>query len=219
MAVRPLPDYLVRRYQGWRATTYAENRPWYRRLAEDGQRPRAMIVACCDSRVHVASIFGDDAGEFFIHRNVANLVPPFAPDGDHHGTSAAVEYAVTTLRVAHLIVMGHSGCGGVKGCYDMCGGHAPELLESTSFVGRWMDILRPGFEALAPGGDAARLVALERAAVTISLDNLQTFPFVRAAVEDERLTLHGLWNDVGEGTLGGVRPAAGLRAGLTFTPT
>ncbi|MBP1806377.1 carbonic anhydrase [Rubellimicrobium aerolatum] len=201
MTARPLPDYLVRRYQGWRATTYAGNRPWYRRLAEEGQRPRAMIVACCDSRVHVASIFGADSGEFFIHRNIANLIPPFAPDGDHHGTSAAVEYAVNALRVAHVIVMGHSQCGGVKGCYDMCAGHAPELLEATSFVGRWMEILRPGFEALPPGDDEARVRALEKLSVKVSLENLLTFPFVKAAVEDERLTLHGLWNDIGEGTL------------------
>lgn len=201
MTARPLPDYLVRRYQGWRATHYAENRPWYRRLAEDGQRPRAMIVACCDSRVPVTSIFGEDLGEFFIHRNVANLIPPFAPDGDHHGTSAAVEYAVTTLRVAHVVVMGHSGCGGVRGCYDMCEGHAPELEQATSFVGRWMEILRPGYEALPPGEEEARVQALEKAAVAISLGNLMTFPFVRAAVEGERLTLHGVWNDIGEGTL------------------
>jgi carbonic anhydrase len=201
MTAKPLPDTLVRRYLGWRATTYAENRPWYRRLAEDGQRPRAMIVACCDSRVHVSSLFGADSGEFFIHRNIANLVPPFSPDGGLHGTSAAVEYAVASLRVAHVIVMGHSQCGGVKGCYDMCGGAAPELEEATSFVGRWMDILRPGYEALPPGGDGERLQALEKAGIAISLRNLMTFPFVRAAVDGERLTLHGLWNDIGEGTL------------------
>ncbi len=203
MAVRALPEYLVRRYQGWRATTYAENRSWYRRLAEDGQHPRAMIISCCDSRVHVTSIFGADQGEFFIHRNIANLVPPFAPSGDHHGTSAAVEYAVKALHVAHIVVLGHSGCGGVKGCYDMCEGHAPELLESTSFIGRWMEILRPGWEALPPGEDRERIDALEKMAVRVSLENLMTFPFVREAVEDDRLTLHGLGNHIGEGPLEG----------------
>ena len=209
MAVRPLPEYLVRRYQGWRATIYAENRSWYRRLAEDGQHPRAMIISCCDSRVHVTSIFGADQGEFFIHRNIANLVPPFAPSGDHHGTSAAVEYAVKALHVAHIVVLGHSGCGGVKGCYDMCEGHAPELLESTSFIGRWMEILRPGWEALPPGEDRERIDALEKMAVRVSLRNLMTFPFVREAVEDDRLTLHGLWNHIGEGTLEGWDEARG----------
>lgn len=198
---RPLPDYLVRRYLGWKATTYAENRSWYRRLAEGGQHPRAMVISCCDSRVHVTSIFGADQGEFFIHRNIANLVPPYNPDGEYHGTSAAVEYAVTTLKVAHLIVLGHSGCGGVQGCYDMCSGHAPDLEASTSFVGRWMEILRPGFNALADGAKDDRIRALEKAAVVVSLQNLLTFPFIKAAIDDEMLTLHGLWNDIAAGGL------------------
>jgi len=198
---RPLPEYLIRRYLGWKATTYAENRSWYRRLADGGQHPRAMVISCCDSRVHVTAIFGADQGEFFIHRNIANLVPPYNPDGEYHGTSAAVEYAVTTLKVAHLIVLGHSGCGGVQACYDMCSGHAPELEESTSFVGRWMDILRPGFDRLPPGDKAARMQALEKASVVVSLDNLMTFPFIRSAVAGELMTLHGLWNDIGAGGL------------------
>jgi carbonic anhydrase len=198
---RPLPEYLSRRYHGWKATSYAENRSWYRRLAEGGQHPRAMVISCCDSRVHVTSIFGADQGEFFIHRNIANLVPPYEPDGEPHGTSATVEFAVTSLKVAHLIVMGHSSCGGVKGCYDMCSGHAPELDKKSSFVGRWMDILRPGFERLTPGSDEERTRQLEKEAVVVSLENLMTFPFVKAAVEDDMLSLHGLWNDIGEGGL------------------
>jgi carbonic anhydrase len=205
--IRPLPAYLVQRFQGWRATAYAENRAWYRRLAEGGQHPRAMVISCCDSRVHVTSIFGADEGEFFIHRNVANLVPPYNPDGEYHGTSAAVEYAVTGLGVAHIVVLGHSNCGGVKGCHDMCRGLAPELEERTSFVGRWMDILRPGFQKVSGLPDVEILPALEKQAVLTSLENLLTFPFVKVAVEDDRLTLHGLWTDTGEGGLEHYDPA------------
>jgi carbonic anhydrase len=199
--VKPLPSYLVQRYHGWKATTWQENRSWYRRLAQDGQRPRAMVISCCDSRVHVTSIFGADQGEFFIHRNIANLVPPYEPDGQQHGTSAAVEYAVTTLRVAHLIVVGHSSCGGVQGYHAMCSGQAPELEERTSFVGRWMDLLRPGYDRVSHLPEAERLRALEKQAVLISLENLMTFPFVAAAVESAEMTIHGLWNDIGEGTV------------------
>ncbi|WP_296422668.1 carbonic anhydrase [Yoonia sp.] len=204
---RPLPSYLVTRYHGWKATTYAENKGWYRRLAEDGQRPRAMVISCCDSRVHVTSIFGADQGEFFIHRNIANLVPPYNPDGEYHGTSAAVEYAIGTLKVSHLIVLGHSGCGGVEGCYDMCAGNAPHLEKSSSFIGRWMDILRPGYDALPDGDEATRKRALEKASVLISLENLMSFPFVKSAVDDDMLSLHGLWNDIGEGGLEAFDPA------------
>lgn len=198
---RTLPSYLAQRFHGWHATTYQTNRAWLRRLAEGGQHPRAMVISCCDSRVHVTSIFGADEGEFFIHRNIAGLVPPYTPDGKNHGTSAAVEYAVTALKVAHILVVGHSNCGGVKGCHDMCTGHAPELEEKTSFVGRWMDILRPGFERVKELPQPEILQALEKQAVLVSLENLLTFPFVKEAVENDMLTLHGLWNNTGEGQL------------------
>jgi carbonic anhydrase len=200
--VRPLPSYLVQRFHGWHATTYAENRAWYRRLAEGGQHPRAMVISCCDSRVHVTSIFGADQGEFFIHRNVANLVPPYNPDGEYHGTSAALEFAVNSLKVAHVIVLGHSSCGGVLGCHEMCSGNAPELEQKSSFVGRWMDILRPGYDRVKTIEDrATRVAELEREAVRVSIENLMTFPFVRASVEAGDLTLHGLWTDTGAGEL------------------
>ncbi|MCF6234294.1 MAG: carbonic anhydrase [Rhodobacteraceae bacterium] len=199
---KPLPSYLIQRYHGWKATTYEENRGWYRRLASEGQRPRAMVVSCCDSRVHVTSIFGADQGEFFIHRNIANLVPPYQPDGDHHGTSAAVEYAVSVLGVVHLIVLGHSQCGGVQGCIDMCKGRAPELEAKESFVGRWMDILRPKYDQVADIEDEAEQIhQLEKHAVITSLENLMSFPFVKTAVEGGTLSLHGLWTDIGEGSL------------------
>ena len=199
---RKLPGYLVNRFKGWHATAYSENKSWFRHLAMEGQHPRSMMIACCDSRVHVTSMFGADPGEFFIHRNIANLVPPYTPDGDHHGTSAAVEYAVTALKVAHLIVVGHSNCGGVRGCHDMCAGLAPDLASGSSFVGNWMEILRPGYDATGDIDNAEdRIKAMELQSIRISLANLMTFPFIRDAVEGERLTLHGVWHDIGEGGL------------------
>lgn len=204
---KPLPSYLLQRYHGWKATTYSENQAWYRRLASEGQRPRAMVISCCDSRVHVTSIFGADQGEFFIHRNIANLVPPFKPDGDYHGTSAAIEYAVTALNVAHLIVLGHSNCGGVQGCIDMCKGNAPELEEKASFVGRWMDILRPKYGLVADETDPEEQARqLEKHSVVTSLENLMTFPFIKERVDKGVLSMHGLWTDIGEGGLESYNP-------------
>ena len=205
---KTLPAYLAQRYHGWKATAFEDNKAWYRRLASEGQHPRAMVISCCDSRVHVTSIFGAEQGEFFIHRNIANLIPPYAPDGDHHGTSAAVEYAVNALKVAHIIILGHSSCGGVAGCHDMCNGQAPELEEATSFVGRWMDILRPGYERVRHIEDEAeRRTALEKEAVLVSLENLMGFPFVAEAVNAGDLSIHGLWNDIGVGGLECFDPA------------
>ena len=199
---RPLPKHLVQRYQGWKATTFAENKTWYKRLADEGQRPHSMVISCCDSRIHVTSIFGADSGEFFIHRNIANLVPPYEPTGDRHGTSAALEYAITSLNVAHVIIMGHSNCGGVAGCHAMCSGHAPELEEASSFVGRWMDILRPGYARIENvSGTENQISALEKEAVKISLENLMTFPFVVEAIKEDKVMLHGLWIDISAGEL------------------
>lgn len=199
---KPLPGSLIQRYHGWKATTFAENAAWYRRLATEGQRPRAMVISCCDSRVHVTSIFGAEQGEFFIHRNIANLVPPYETDGLRHGTSAAIEYAVSELHVAQIMVLGHSQCGGVQGCEAMCSGRAPELEAPQSFVGRWMDLLRPGWEEVKDIADPeARLEALEKRAVLTSLDNLMTFPFVETAVTAGDLVLHGMWNDITTGVL------------------
>ena len=200
---KPLPSYLAKRYAGWRATQFQENKAWYARLADEGQRPRAMIISCCDSRVHVTAIFGAETGEFFIHRNIANLVPVYTPSKDFHGTSAAIEYAVKYLNVANLIVVGHSDCGGVTGCLDMCLGKAPELEESSSFIGRWMDILRPGFERIKDLdiSEEERQTALEKQGVLISRENRMTFPFIKEAVENDSLSLHGVWNDIRDGGL------------------
>mgnify|MGYP000636833646 CR=1 FL=1 len=180
-----------------------------RRLADDGQRPRAMVISCCDSRVHVTGIFGAESGEFFIHRNIANLVPPYAPDGMQHGTSAAVEYAVMALKVAHLIVVGHTNCGGVAGCHAMCSGQAPELEEKSSFVGRWMDLLRPKYNLVEKVEDPKEQARqLEQHAVVTSLENLMTFPFVEERVKSGALSLHGLWTGIGEGALEEYNPAS-----------
>ena len=105
------------------------------------------------------------------------------------------------LRVAQLIVMGHTNCGGVQGCLSMCSGRAPELEADTSFIGRWMDILRPGYDRVAGLPEAEQMHALEQQAVVISLENLMTFPFVAAAIESEEMTLHGLVHDIGSGML------------------
>jgi len=202
-AVTPLPGYLTDRYRSWKDGRFEENRAWHARLATVGQHPRAMVIQCCDSRVNAVEMFGAEPGDLFIVRNVANLVPPHDPDRGHHGTSAAVEYAVNTLRVAHIVVVGHSNCGGVHACHDMCSGRAPELEEKSSFIGRWMDLLRPGYLAVIDRaeGEQAQKTELEREAVLCSLRNLATFPFVAAAVEAGMLTLHGTWLDIGSGVL------------------
>ena len=198
-----LPGYLNERYKRWVSDDFEANKAWFARLAEKGQHPRAMVIQCCDSRVNAVQMFGAQPGDLFVVRNVANLVPPYNPDHQHHGTSAAVEYAVGVLKVAHIVVVGHSNCGGARACYDMCAGNAPELEETSSFIGRWMDILRPSYTSVIErvSGEEAQKTEMEREAVLTSMRNLQGFPFVAKAIEDGTLTLHGTWLDIAEGSL------------------
>lgn len=195
--ITSLPPYLRERYKNWKETTLPEDRDWSRKLAREGQNPRAMVIACCDSRVEINTIFSQRTGELFIHRNIANLVPPYTPDGQHHGTAAAVEFAVKHLKVEHIVVMGHSGCGGVAGCIAMCEGTAPDFDRKESFIGRWLDVLRPGFSRVADIKDHGhRQTALEKEGIHVSLANLLSYPFVKAAMDANTLTLHGLWADL-----------------------
>ena len=197
--VKSLPEDLMIRYRHWKEHRFPADRDLFRRLAIEGQHPETMVIACCDSRVGVSTVFGDRAGDLFVHRNIAALVPPFLPDGRYQATAAAIEYGVVHLRVAHLVVMGHSGCGGVRGCVDMCRGRAAALTAPGSFMGPWLDLLRPAYDRIAGITDPAHLpTALEKEAVQLSLENLMGYPFVADAVEGGHLTLHGLWADLGE---------------------
>ncbi len=200
---RPLPEDLVSRYREWQETRTPENIAAHADAAAKAQSPKAMIITCCDSRVLVHEMFGNEPGDFFTLRNIGSLVPPHEPDGRSHGTSSAIEYAVIALKIEHLVVMGHQGCGGVRGCHDMLAGLAPDLDTPTSFVGTWLKILKPGYETLAGRGldYEARIAALEKEAVLVSLRNLMTFPFVTDGVRDGRLQLHGAWKDIRDGGL------------------
>ena len=200
--VTPLPDFLVERYREWQARMSKPTRSKLATLAVYGQRPRAMIVACCDSRVMVTDVFGGEAGDFFVHRNIANLVPPCTADDAARGTSATIEYAVKVLNIDHLIVMGHFGCGGVAGCLDMLS-HRDGAPDPESFVGKWLTILQPGYDRVAAQGldRIAGLRAMEHQAILVSLENLMTFPFVSERVAEGKLFLHGIWKDISDGGL------------------
>jgi len=200
--IKILPNYLIKRYQDWKVTVYEENKSWYKKVADEGQNPRAMVISCCDSRIHATSMFGADMGEFFIHRNIANLVPPYNPDGDHHGTSAAVEYALVTLQVSHIIILGHSHCGGIKSGYNLfC---SNQISHESIFVNKWLDILKPAYENISKNinrFDEGNNADLEKESIKFSLNNLTDFPFVKSALNKKELVLHGLWHDIGSGKL------------------
>jgi carbonic anhydrase len=173
-----------------------------------GQSPKAMLIGCSDSRVDPAILTDCAPGELFVVRNVANLVPPCEPDAGRHGVSAALEYAVCHLQVEHIIVMGHSQCGGIKGLVDgICN------CTEDSFIGSWVSIAHPAkrqvLEEFPDISPEIQYYACEKAAIMLSLENLMTFPWVRQRVEDGSLSLHGWYFDLQAGTLAGVSPLSG----------
>ena len=192
---------LVNGFRRFQKRYFSENRALYEHLTRQGQSPKVMIVACCDSRVDPAIITDSDPGDLFVVRNVANIVPPCEIGGGYHGTSAALEFAVSALGVSQLIVMGHARCGGIRALLD----ELPEATRATGFVTPWMSIVaeaRDGVRAVFPGpASEAMYRACEQAAIRVSLRNLMGFPFVREAVESGRLTLHGWYFDLERGEL------------------
>ncbi len=182
-------------YRQFRETYFRDNKAFIEELMEKGQAPKALMIACSDSRIDPSLKFGVEPGELFIVRNVANLVPPFEPDGNAHGTSAALEFAVLALKVEHVIVMGHARCGGIRALMNE--------PRAGDFVGAWMKTARPAREKAlqTTSSPEAAQRCCEHEAVKISLDNLLTFPWVKEAVDAGSLQTHGWYFDLETATL------------------
>jgi carbonic anhydrase len=194
-------------YRRFREDTWPQQRARFETLAAQGQKPHTMVIACSDSRVDPAMIFAAGPGELFVIRNVANLVPPYAPDAAYHGTSAALEFGVRVLEVGRIVVMGHAQCGGVRALLE----GAPD--EAQDFVAGWMRIAEPARrKVLACEPVKARQEACELETVRLSLANLMTFPWVAEAVATGRLRLRGAHFAVATGRLMVLESAEGAFA-------
>ena len=203
-----LPESLLDGYRSFKSERYSKEHRRYRSLAEHGQTPEVMVIACCDSRSAPETIFNSSPGEVFVVRNVANLVPPYEPDGTYHATSAALEFAVGVLRVKHIVVLGHGRCGGIQAVLNP----TDEPLSDGDFIGTWMRLLKPAAEVIASAGHlsaAEQQTALERISVGCSIDNLRTFPCVSIPENNGQLSLHGAWFDIASGELWTLDPETG----------
>lgn len=199
-SMNPFPPALLEGYHAYRTGKFTDERERYRRLAEQGQAPETLIIACCDSRAAPEIVFNSLPGQIFVIRNVANLVPPYTPDGEYHSTSAAIEFAVQSLKVKHVVVLGHGRCGGIKTALDP----SAEPLSPGDFIGKWMELLAPAAEATAANQwmtGAERQTALERISIRFSIENLRSFPFISDREKNRRVSLHGAWFDISSGEL------------------
>jgi len=202
------PGNLLDGYHAFKSGRFADERDRYRELAEKGQTPSTLVIACCDSRAAPETIFNAPPGDIFVVRNVANLVPPYEPDGHYHATSAALEFAVQSLKIRQIVILGHGRCGGVKAALNP----ESEPLSPGDFIGKWMELLRPAAEAVYSNKwmtDAERQKALERISIRYSIDNLKTFPCVSILADKGRIGLHGAWFDIADGELWLMDPDTG----------
>lgn len=196
----PELELLIEGFRRFRQRYFVEQPGVYRQLVKHGQSPKALVIACSDSRVDPALITDANPGDMFVVRNVANVVPPFVDDGKTHGTSAAIEFSVKHLRVPHVVIMGHSQCGGIRALME--GEHSNA---THGFIDPWMNVMAPARDSItANHGDAdldEQCRLCEREAVGLSLDNLMSFPFVKQAIEAGELKLNGWYFDFEQGEL------------------
>lgn len=195
------PDALTDRYRRFKHRIFVPNADQYEELATYGQNPEIMMISCCDSRVDPETIFNAMPGELFVVRNVANLIPPYETGGKFHGVSAAVEFAVLNLRVKHIVIMGHSGCGGVKAALDQ----SAAIQTESQFISRWMSMLDEARLSVLSShqmkSTAEKLDALEKEGIKTSIKNLRSFPIVAEREDKGKLNLHGAHFDIKTGTL------------------
>ncbi len=194
------PRQLIEGFARFRGNHFTNADVMYRNLVEQGQTPKFLIVGCCDSRVDPALIFDCEPGDLFVIRNVANLVPPAEDRVGHHGTTAALEYGVRNLGVEHIVVLGHAHCGGISNLLDSQG-----LNNPNSFIDDWMSLVESARASVARDFPAAtkeqRQRSCEQRAILVSLQNLQTFPWITERVAQGTLTLHGWYFDIEQGQL------------------
>ncbi|MEM9026931.1 MAG: carbonic anhydrase [Pseudomonadota bacterium] len=203
------PEHLLDRYRRFRLRHFEPHADQYEDLATYGQNPDVMIVSCCDSRVPPETVFSALPGELFVVRNVANLVPPYETGGKYHGVSAALEFAVLNLRVKHVVVMAHSGCGGVRACLQKSAARQTE----AQFITNWVSMLDSYRDRLLqehgdlPQTDLERM--LERDTTRASISNLRTFPCIQTLEAKGRISLHGAHFDIATGALEVLSPVTG----------
>ena len=200
----PLPEILVNKYKTWKSSYYLDNSEKFNKLAEEGQNPKTLVISCCDSRIHATSIFGAGEGEFFIHRNIANLVPHFSNSSEHLGTSATIEYATRELKIEHVIILGHTGCGGIKAAYN---NYKKSNDKNYLFINKWLSILIPIFKNFSNESSIKNQIQkLEEESIKNSINNLFSFPNIKQDVENNRIQVHGLIHDIGSGDLKYLNP-------------
>jgi carbonic anhydrase len=197
-------------FENFRKEYFSENSVFFQKLVRKGQSPKIMVVCCSDSRVDPAILFGLKPGDLFVVRNVANLIPPYRSDDQFQGVSAALEFGVKDLAVSDIVVLGHAFCGGISAlCKRVINEnkneHNTEKKDvDRDFINKWVDIAKPALKDVNfddwPGHSQHEA---EKKAILNSVANLKTFPWIKDAINNKKLSVHGWWFDMENGALWG----------------
>jgi carbonic anhydrase len=185
-------DDILRRLRRFRNVQFPRFRRQFRALVDEGQRPTTLFIGCSDSRVVPYLLTGSGPGELFMVRNVGNLVPPFDASQGFHGTAAAIEFAVLTLKVREIVICGHSHCGAIRALYA-------NPNPATPHTNRCLDLARDAALPVQPTAEALRRT--EQRSVALQMDRLMSYPMVAEGVEAGRLALHGWHYIIEDGTV------------------
>ncbi len=196
-----LPDFLIDKYKDWKKNFFLKNKELYIELEANGQKPKAMIISCCDSRVDPNKIFNGKPGDYFVHRNVANLVPVYNLNKtENHEITSSIEYAVNSLKIQNIIILGHSSCGGIEYAYQR---FSKENLENNqTSLDTWTEPIKTACNNIDTNlSDKNAIKSLEKMSVVNSLANLKSYPKINELIIKDKLMLHGLFFDISKGDL------------------
>jgi len=198
--IKPLPDLLASGYINWKSSVYLTKKNLHEKLYREGQKPKFMVISCCDSRINPNTIFNTDIGELFVYRNIANIVPDFESTRFEDGIFSALEYATISLKIKNIIVLGHSNCGGVKHALDKCisSNNSPDLV----YVNKWTNLIVGNYKQIPHNIDIKeQQIFLEKENIKSSVKNIIKFLTLKKEFETKKLSIHGLWFDINRGSL------------------
>tara|TARA_A100001011_G_scaffold272804_1_gene282075 strand:- start:720 stop:1358 length:639 start_codon:yes stop_codon:yes gene_type:complete len=195
-----IPKFLIERYQFWKENTFEDYKDIYQQASKNRQKPIAMIITCCDSRIFENTIFGGSIGDYFIHRNIANIVPSKNDKDQNIQTLSAIEYALKVLKIPNLIILGHSNCGGVEYAYQTL--VDKENINNFEYINQWVSCLQDSFNNIPNDYlETEKITFFEQENIKQSIKNLREYEFIDKLINENKLNVIGLWYQINSGLI------------------
>ena len=195
-----IPKFLIERYQFWKKNTFEDYQNIYHQATKTVQKPIAMIITCCDSRILENTIFGGGVGDYFIHRNIANIVPSKNKNDQNIQTLSAIEYALKVLKTPNLIILGHSNCGAVDYSYKTLTDN--KNTKDFEYIDQWISCLKNSYNNIPKDfSESEKITFLEQENIRQSIKNLYEYDFIESLINENKLNVIGLWYQINSGLI------------------